>query len=170
MTDGSLGVVLATSKNGKAYIKGLYGPDGVAQKLRAMGLESHKFMKWQKQAAIIVAQRATHLAPKITGNLALHINGYAGKKITPNNQPARQLYGGVVIAQPRVKGGATYGKAVSFGRFYKANFERGAIRTPGNKYMKNAREQTRSAVVKMWNKEIKNWIESEGFETTGLGG
>jgi len=117
----------------------------------------------------------------------LAIRGYAGKKITPNNAPARYLFGGVVIAQPRVPGKAdSYGKAISFGRYYKRSdlglrvgasltgnsrgVRMGDIRTKGNPYIKNARDQTRSAVVKMWNKEIGRWIERNGFETTGFGG
>lgn len=36
--------------------------------------------------------------------------------------------------------------------------------------MKRARDQTRYAVVKMWNKEISRWIEKNGFEATGFGG
>lgn len=171
MSDGLYGVRIATNKRGSAYIAGLYGKDGVAQKLKAMGLERNEFQKWVKQAALIVAQRATHLAPRDTGRLALSIRGYAGKKITPNNAPSRFLFGGVIIAQPRVPGKAdSYGKAISFGRYYPANGMRGEIRTKGNPYIRNARDQTRSAVVKMWNKEIGRWIERNGFETTGFGG
>jgi hypothetical protein len=167
MSESQYGVRVATSKNGNAYIAGLYGKDGVAQKLKAMGLERNEFQKWVKQASIIVAQRATHLAPVRSGKLALSIRGFAGKKITPNNQPAKYLFGGVIIAQPTVPGkSSTYGKSVSFGRYYPDS----GIRTKGNPYMRNARDQTRQAVVKMWNKEIGRWIEKNGFETTGLGG
>jgi hypothetical protein len=167
MSESQYGVRIATNKSGNAYIAGLYGPKGVAQKLKAMGLERNEFQKWQKQAAIIVAQRATHLAPVRSGKLALSISGFAGKKITPNNQPSRMLYGGVVIAQPLVQSDpSTYAKAVSFGRYYPAS----GIRTKGNPYMRTAREQTRQAVVKMWNKEIGRWIEKNGFEATGFGG
>lgn len=102
MSESQYGVRVATNKAGNAYIAGLYGKDGVARKLRDMGLERNEFQKWVKQAAIIVARRATQLAPVDTGNLAQSIRGYAGKKITPNNAPARYLFGGVVIAQPRV--------------------------------------------------------------------
>lgn len=167
MSDSQYGVRIATNKAGNAYIAGLYGKDGVAQKLKAMGLERNEFQKWVKQAALIVSQRATHLAPVQSGRLALSIRGFAGKKITPNNQPARSLYGGVVIAQPRVSGDpSTYAKSVSFGRYYPAS----GIRTKGNPYMRTARDQTRSAVAKMWNTEIGRWIERNGFETTGFGG
>jgi hypothetical protein len=167
MSDSQYGVRVATNKSGNAYIAGLYGKDGVAQKLKAMGLERNEFQKWVKQAALIVAQRATHLAPVRSGKLALSIRGFAGKKITPNNAPARYLFGGVIIAQPKVAGSdSTYGKSVSFGRYYPAS----GIRTKGNPYMRTARDQTRSAVVKMWNKEIGRWIEKNGFETTGFGG
>ena len=187
MFESQYGVRVATNKSGNAYIAGLYGPKGVAQKLKAMGLERNEFQKWVKQAAIIVARRATYLAPVDTGKLAQSIRGYAGKKITPNNAPARYLFGGVVIAQPRVPGKTeTYAKSVSFGRYYKRSSlglrlgarligdSRGvrqtAIRTQGNPYMKRARDQTRYAVVKMWNKEISRWIEKNGFEATGFGG
>lgn len=174
MSDSQYGVRVATNKSGNAYIAGLYGKDGVAQKLKAMGLERNEFQKWVKQAALIVAQRATHLAPRDTGRLALSIRGFAGKKITPNNAPARYLFGGVIIAQPKVPRSIlqepgepkTYAKAVSFGRYYPATGKR----TRGNPYIRSAREQTRSAVVKMWNKEIGRWIEKNGFETTGFGG
>jgi len=167
MSESQYGVRVATNKAGSAYIAGLYGPKGVAQKLKAMGLERNEFQKWVKQAAIIVAQRATHLAPVRSGKLAMSIRGFAGKKITPNNAPARYLFGGVIIAQPKVAGSdSTYGKSVSFGRYYPAS----GIRTKGNPYMRTARDQTRSAVVKMWNKEIGKWIERNGFETTGFGG
>lgn len=166
MSDSQYGVRIATNKSGNAYIAGLYGKDGVAQKLKAMGLERNEFQKWVKQAAVIVAQRATHLAPVRSGKLALSIRGFAGKKITPNNEPARFLFGGVVIAQPNIRGKeSTYGKSVSFGRYYPAS----GIRTKGNPYMRTARDQTRSAVAKMWNKEIGRWIERNGFDTTGLG-
>jgi hypothetical protein len=167
MSESQYGVRVATNKAGSAYIAGLYGPNGVAQKLKAMGLERNEFQKWVKQAAIIVAQRATHLAPVRSGKLAMSIRGFAGKKITQNNQPARMLYGGVIVAQPKVPSEAsTYAKSVSFGRYYPAS----GIRTRGNPYMRTARDQTRQAVVKMWNKEIGRWIEKNGFETTGFGG
>ena len=156
-----------TSKKGNTYytIDGLYGPTGVAQKLKAMGLERNEFQSWVKKAAIIVAQRATHLAPRDTGRLALSQRGFAGRKITQNNNPAKYLFGGVVIAQPRVKGVATYAKKISLGKY---NFRTG-VRTPGNPYIRTARNQTRSAVVKMWNQEIGRWIEKNGFDTTGFG-
>lgn len=167
MSDSQYGVRIASNKSGNAYIAGLYGKDGVAQKLKAMGLERNEFQKWVKQAAVIVAQRATHLAPVRSGKLALSIRGFAGKKITQNNAPARMLYGGVIVAQPKVPSDpSTYAKSVSFGRYYPAS----GIRTKGNPYMRTAREQTRQAVVKMWNKEIGKWIENNGFETTGFGG
>lgn len=187
MSESQYGVRIATSKAGNAYIAGLYGKDGVAQKLKKMGLERNEFQKWVKQAALIVATRATHLAPRQTGRLALSIRGAAGKKITRNNRPAQYLFGGVVIAQPKVPGKSdTYGKAISFGRFYKKSDlglrlgsrvfkdSRGVrqqnIRTPGNPYMRTARQQSQSAVVKMWNNEIRKWIEKNGIETEGLGG
>lgn len=181
------GVRIATNKRGNAYIAGLYGPNGVAQKLKEMGLERNQFQKWVKQAALIVAQRATHLAPKRTGRLALSIRGYGGKKITPNNAPARYLFGGVIIAKARERGETdSYAKSVSLGRYYgrsslglrigarvigdNRGVRQNAIRTPGNPYIRTAREQTRSAVVKMWNKEIARWIRKNGFDTTGFGG
>lgn len=186
MSDSQYGVRIATNKSGNAYIAGLYGKNGVAQKLKAMGLERNEFQKWVKQAAVIVAQRAKFMAPVQTGKLANSIKGFAGKKVTPNNQPSRMLYGGVVIAQPNVRGkNVTYAKAVSFGRYYQASFlgariaarflgesigvRMNAIRTKGNPYLRTARDQTRQAVVKMWNKEIGRWIERNGFETTGFG-
>jgi hypothetical protein len=167
MSESQYGVRIATNKSGNAYIAGLYGKDGVSQKLKAMGMERKEFLRYVKQAAIITAQRATHLAPRESGKLALSIGGFAGKKITPNNAPARYLYGGVVVAQPRVPGkDSTYAKSVSFGRYYRVS----GIRTKGNPYMRTARDQTRQAVVKMYNKEIGQWIRKNGFETTGFGG
>ena len=187
MSDSQYGVRIATSKDGNAYIAGLYGKDGVAQKLKAMGMERNEFQKWVKQAALIVAARAASIAPVQTGKLAESIRGYAGKKVTRNNAPARYLFGGVIVAQPKVPGkNTTYAKAVSFGRYYKQSNDfrrlgaiirgntRGvrmdAIRTKGNPYIRTARDQTRPAVVKMWNMEISRWIEKNGFETTGFGG
>jgi len=187
-----------TSKKGATYftIDGLYGPKGILEKLKAMGLERNEFMRWQKEAAKIVARRATHLAPRDTGNLATNIGGFAGKKITPNNKPSRFIFGSLVIAQPPIKmeqtnaageltgrrvnrkltyktfegktltSNITYGKSISLGRYYPASGKR----TQGNPYIRNARDQTRSAVVKMWNTEIGRWIEKNGFETTGFGG
>lgn len=161
------GVRVATNKSGSAYIAGLYGPKGVAQKLKSMGLERNEFQKWVKQAALIVATRATHLAPRESGKLALSIRGYAGKKITPNNAPSRFLFGGVIVAQPKGNSsGDSYGKSISFGRYYPKT----GIRTKGNPYLRTARNDTRSAVVKMWNKEIQGWIEKNGFDTEGFGG
>jgi hypothetical protein len=187
MSESQYGVRVATNKSGNAYIAGLYGKDGVARKLRDMGLERNEFQKWVKQGALIVAARAASIAPVRSGDLAMSIRGYAGKKITPNNAPARYLFGGVIIAQPRVPGkSTTYAKAVSFGRYYKQSNDfrrlgaiitgntRGvrmeSIRTKGNPYMRTARDQTRPAVVKMWNMNISRWIEKNGFETTGFGG
>jgi len=151
MSESQYGVRIATNKSGNAYIAGLYGKEGVAQKLKAMGLERNEFQKWVKQAALIVAARAASIAPVDSGRLAFSIRGYAGKKVTPNNAPARYLFGGVIIAQPRVPGkNTTYAKAVSFGRYYKQSNDfrrlgaiitgntRGvrmdAIRTKGNPY------------------------------------
>ena len=178
MSQGQYGVRIATGKSGNAYIAGLYGKHGVAQKLKKMGLERNEFQKWVKQAALIVAQRATHLAPRDSGRLALSIRGYAGKKITKNNNPARYLFGGVIIASAvddvqRMKRREdskyemiSYAKHVSYGRYDR----RSARRVGGNPYIRTARDQTRSSVVKMWNKEIGRWIETNGFETTGFGG
>ena len=186
----NLGVRIAHNKLGNAYIAGLYGPKGVSRKLQAMGLERNEWQKWVKQAAKIVARRAQLLAPRESGNLALSIGAFAGKRVTSNNQPARYLFGGVVIAQPSVKTvnsvgrrviardtftsfegkqiteKISYAKAISFGRYYPQSGKR----TPGTPYLRRARNQTRYDVVKMWNREIKQWIESNGFETTGLGG
>jgi len=187
MADSVYGVRVATSKSGSAYIAGLYGPNGVARKLKDMGMERNEFQKLVKQAALIVAQRATHLAPRRSGALALSIRGYQGKKVTQNNAPARYLFGGVVIASAKERGETdSYAKSVSFGRFYKrSDFgsrigarvfrdSRGVrqenIRTKGNPYIRTARNQTRSAVVRMWNKEIGRWIEKNGFDATGFGG
>jgi hypothetical protein len=187
MSESQYGVRVATNKSGNAYIAGLYGKNGVAQKLKAMGLERNEFQKWVKQGALIVAARAASIAPVQNGTLAESIRGYAGKKITPNNAPARYLFGGVVVAQPRVPGkSTTYAKAVSFGRFYKQSNDfrrlvtiitgntRGvrmeSIRTKGNPYIRTAREQTRPQVVKMWNMNISRWIEKNGFDATGFGG
>jgi hypothetical protein len=185
MAEGQYGVRIAHSKAGSAYIAGLYGPDGVARKLKELGLERNLFQKWVKQAAMIVAQRATHLAPRDTGRLALSLRAASGKKITPNNRPAQYLFGGVVIAQAKERGATdSYAKAISFGRYYAkssltkrigAKFSgdsRGvrtaAIRTKGNPYLRTAKNDTRSAVVKMWNKEIGRWIESNGIDVQGL--
>jgi hypothetical protein len=192
MSDSQYGVRIATSKDGNAYIAGLYGKDGVAQKLKAMGLERNEFQKWIKQGAIIVARQATITAPVQTGRLAESIRGYAGKKITPNNAPARYLFGGVIVAGPNVRGKTTtYGKSVSFGRYYKNIAEstvnslsrrrnltvstslfsrRTSGRTQGNPYIRDARESKREEIVKMWNYEIGRWIERNGFDTTGFGG
>lgn len=185
--ESNYGVRIATNKRGDTYVAGLYGPNGVAQKLKAMGLERNQFQKWVKEAALIVAQRATHLAPKRTGRLAMSIRGYGGKKITPNNAPARFLFGGVVVAQGRERGATdSYAKSVSLGRYYGRSslglrfgarligdgrgVRQRAIRTPGNPYIRTARDQTRSAVVKMWNRNIGRWIRQKGFDTTGFGG
>jgi hypothetical protein len=167
MSESQYGVRVATNKSGNAYIAGLYGKNGVAQKLKAMGLERNEFQKWVKQAAIIVAQRATYLAPVRSGKLAMSIRGFSSKKVTANNAPARFLFGGVFVAQPRVPNEpSTYAKSVSFGRYYPAT----GVRTKGNPYMRTARDQTRSAVVKMWTKEIGRWIKKNGFDATGFGG
>jgi hypothetical protein len=186
MSDSQYGVRIATSKDGNAYIAGLYGKDGVAQKLKAMGMERNEFQRIIKQGALIVAARAYQLAPRgETEKLGQSIRGYAGKKITPNNAPARYIYGGVVVAQPRSpSGGVSYGKAVSLGRYYKASsFTRRlgsvftgrtagvrlqGIRTKGNPYIRTARDQTRESVVKMYNKEIGQWIRKNGFDTEGF--
>jgi hypothetical protein len=186
MSDSQYGVRLATNKSGNAYIAGLYGKDGVAQKLKAMGMERNEFQRIIKQGALIVAARAFQLAPRgETGKLGMSIRGYAGKKITPNNQPARYLYGGVIVAQPKSEtGSVSYGKAVSLGRYYKASklstriavkllgdssgVRMNAIRTKGNPYIRTAREQTREKVVKMYNKEIGQWIRKNGFDTEGF--
>jgi hypothetical protein len=187
MADSVYGVRVATSKSGSAYIAGLYGPNGVARKLKDMGMERNEFQKLVKQAALIVAKRATRLAPVQSGRLAESIRGYAGKKVTRNNAPARYLFGGVIIAGPRERGETdSYGKAVSFGRFYKRSDlgsrigarvfrdSRGVrqenIRTKGNPYIRTARDQTRNDVVRMWNKEIGRWIRKNGFDATGFGG
>lgn len=178
MSESQYGVRIATGKNGNAYIAGLYGKDGIAQKLKKMGLERNEFQKWVKQAAVMVARRATYLAPVQSGRLAASIRGYAGKKITQNNNPARFLFGGVIIASAvddlqRMKRREdsdyemiSYAKHVSYGRYDKATNRR----IGGNPYIRKARDQTRYEVVKMWNKEIGKWIERNGFETTGFGG
>ena len=187
MSTSVYGVRVAHNKAGSAYIAGLYGKDGVARKLKDMGMERNEFQKLVKKAALIVAVRATRLAPVESGRLAESIRGYAGKKVTRNNQPSRYLFGGVIVASAKERGAEySYAKAVSFGRFYKRSDlgsrigarvfrdSRGVrqenIRTKGNPYIRTARDQTRTNVVKMWNKEIGRWIRKNGFDATGFGG
>lgn len=162
----SYGVRVATSKSGSTYIAGLYGKDGVEKKLKSMGMERNEFKRLQKRAAEIVAERAKHMAPRKSGKLASSIRGFASKKVTSNNAPAKWLHGGVVVAQPKIRGNdLTYAKAISFGRYFPSS----GTRTKPNPYLRTAREQTMSAVAKMWNKEIGRWVERNGFDAEGFG-
>jgi hypothetical protein len=141
-------------------------------------MESKQFQRINKISATIVANNSRKLAPKLTGALALSIKGYASKKISENNQPARHIYGGVVIAgvTRRARRGERalinrgeaaeivgYGKRISFGMYRSP--ERSAtndvIRQAPNPYLRTARDKSRPAIVDMWNREISRWLRAQ---------
>jgi hypothetical protein len=126
------GVGLGVNRKGQSYITGLYGAKGALAKLRRLGMERKEFQRINKLSGTIVANNAKKLAPVMTGALQRNIKSYASKRITANNQPARSIYGGVVVVdvrrrlvrgeKARIKAGLAsevvgYGKRISFGMY-----------------------------------------------------
>jgi hypothetical protein len=180
--DDFAGVGLGTNRKGQSYITGLYGPKGAIAKLRRLGMESKQFQRINKISATIVANNAKKLAPVLTGSLQRNIKGFASKRITPNNQPARSLYGGVVVVDVKrrakrgegalIKAGQSaeiigYAKRISFGMYRSpdraANGQ--AIRQAGNPYLRTARTKARPAIARMWSREIGRWLQKENINT-----
>lgn len=172
------GVSIATNRKGVAYIDGLYGSEGVIAGLRRLGMESKEFQRINKLSATIVANNSRKLAPKLTGALALSIKGYASKKLSQNNQPAKHIYGGVVIADVsrRARRGERalinrgesaeivgYGKRISFGMYQspEKTVSGNAIRQQPNPYLRTARNKSRPAIVAMWNRELTRWLNDQ---------
>lgn len=174
------GVQLATNRKGGLYIDGLYGSEGVIATLRRLGFEQKQFARINKISATIVANNSRKMAPVLTGSLQRSIKGYASKKISQNNQPAKYVFGGVVVvdAKRRARRGERalisrgesaeivgYGKRISFGMYRSP--QRTATGEPfrqqGNPYLRTARDKSRPAIVKMWNREVSRWLQSQNI-------
>lgn len=174
------GVSLATNRKGGIYIDGLYGSEGVIATLRRLGMETKEFQRINKLSATIVANNSRKLAPKLTGALSLSIKAYASKKISQNNQPAKHIYGGLVIAdvsrrarrgeRALIRRGESaeivgYGKRISFGMYRspERTVSGDAIRQAPNPYLRTARDKSRPAIVAMWNREVARWLNHNGI-------
>ena len=174
-TPFSPNITIETNKAGRAYIAGLYGAKGAIKKLQRLGMEKKEFGRINKIAATIVANNARKIAPVDRGNLVKNIKPYAAKRVTMNNEPARFVFGGLVVVDVArrarrgeraliASGGAKeiigYGKRVSFGDY---NMETG-VRHRGNPYLRTARDMARPAIAKMWSREAGRWLAHNGID------
>lgn len=187
--DSQAGFSLFEDTKGRVYIRGL---ERTRKQLLEMGMERNEFEKLMKDGAILVARRATGMAPSRTGALAGSIRGFASKKITKTFKASgiRGMLGGTMTASRSVFGGAftsgspsrPYARAVSYGQRHEAgqkaksnNSQRGyatrvwrtSVQGRGNPFMVRARESSKPALVTMWNIRIRAWIERNGFDTKG---
>ena len=143
-------------------------------------MERKEFSRINKISATIISNNAKKIAPVDTGQLVKNIKPYASKKITQNNEPAKFIFGGLVvvdvkrrarrgekalIASGQSKEIIGYGKRVSFGDY---NPESG-VRHRGNPYLRTARANGRPAIAKMWSREIGKWLEHNGIDVNMYG-
>lgn len=169
------GVSEAVNRKGQWYIDGLYGREGVINVLRKLGMESREFQRINKISATIVANNSRKLAPRLTGALERSIKAYASKRISQNNNPPKQVFGGVVVvdAKRRARRGERalisrgesaeivgYGKRISFGMYRSPQKTASGepFRQEGNPYLRIARDKSRPAIVAMWNRELERWL------------
>jgi hypothetical protein len=175
VADYAPGVRFGYNKAGQGVIYGLYGAKGAIKKLQRLGMEQKEFGRINKIAATIVANNAKKIAPVDSGALIKNIKPYSAKKITRNNEPAKFVFGGLVIvdvkrrarrgekaliASGEAKEIIGYGKRVSFGDY---NMESG-VRHRGNPYLRTARNMARPATAAMWSREIGKWLEHNGID------
>jgi hypothetical protein len=192
VTGGSTdGVYLFTDTKGRTYVRGL---NETRQKFLEMGGDRNLFEKWMKDAAKVAAREATKTAPKMTGNLALSVRGYASKKAFRKNKvtgnlDSKMVFGGVVTAgsarlrnviedgtQKQVTTGIQYARAVSLGTYHVAGTTsrtggrvwRTTVRGRKNPYIVKARDAKRSYMVTMLNYQLDKYIKQKGFRTNGL--
>jgi hypothetical protein len=173
VTGGSTdGVYLFTDTAGRTYVRGL---NETRQKFLEMGGDRNLFEKWMKDAAKVAAREATRTAPRISGNLALSVRGYASKKAFMNNKvtgglDSRMVFGGIITAgsarvrnvvrdgeEQQVTTGVQYARAVSLGTYRVAGtmsqtggrMWRTTVRGRKNPYIIKARQAKRSYMVTM---------------------
>jgi hypothetical protein len=180
------GIYLLQDTKGRTYIKGL---NETRNKMIELGMNRNEFEKYIKDAAKIVAIRATQSAPRITGNLAISIRGLASKKYTKTvsagglagllggtTQIGVQTFGGVVTAGSPSR--VQYARRVSYGAYmvagqtaksnnsrrgYATRVWRNTVRTPGNAYLGRAREEMKPTMVELLNRRMRYWIQKKGF-------
>jgi len=169
------GISLFQDTNGRTYVRGL---NETREKMLAMGMDRNLFEKWIKEAAFVAAREATATAPRLTGNLATSIRGYASKTVKVRNSSTgavdrRMLFGGVMTSgSARVP----YARAVSYGIYHVAGQRsvagdrtwRTNVRGKGNAFMVKAREKKKSYMVTLLNFKLGQYIKQKGFQTNGL--
>lgn len=169
------GIYLLQDSKGRTYVKGL---NETRAKFLQMGGDRNMFEGWIKQAALVAAREATATAPRLTGNLATSIRGYASKTVNIRNSGTgavnrRMLFGGVMTSgSVRVP----YARAVSLGTYHKAGEHsvsgdrvwRTTVRGKRNAFMVKAREKKKSYMVTLLNFKLAQYIKQKGFQTHGL--
>jgi len=180
VSDVSSGIYLKTDKLGRTSVQGLHE---TRRKLMAMGMDRNHFERLIKEAALIVARKATEKAPVVSGKLAESIRGQASKKFskTIRSSGLSGAFGGTTTVAMRAFGGVVlgrtpYARATSYGTFHKAGEKaksntssratrvwRTTVRGKANPYMVEARNQSKPAIVRHFEIEIKKWIREEGF-------
>jgi hypothetical protein len=186
------GIFLVQKTNGRTVVQGL---NETRQKFLDMGGDRNLFEKWMKEAAQVAAREATARAPRIEGNLALSVRGFASKKMqiksrTTGKVTDRMVFGGVITAGSArdrntesaggvidtVTTGVQYARAVSLGTYHNAGTRskvgnrvwRTTVRGKGNPFMVKARESKKSYMVTLLNFKLTQYIKQKGFQTNGL--
>jgi hypothetical protein len=186
------GIYLVQDTKGRTRV---YGLNETRQKFLEMGGDRNLFEKWMKDAAKVAAREATATAPRISGNLALSVRGYASKKAFRKNRvtgnlDSKMVFGGVIAAgSARVRNtvdennvvdstttGIQYARAVSLGTYHVAGtmsktggrMWRTTVRGRKNPYIVKARDKKRSYMVTMLNYQLNKYIKQKGFSTNGL--
>lgn len=181
LTGSTSGVYLLRDSKGRTYVKGV---EETRKKMLAMGVERNLYEKWVKESALMVANEATKIAPRVTGSLAISIRGFASKRWVQTSKTTRSLekryaFGGVITAGSPLR--VQYSRQISYGmrhvagEFAKTNnfgstrrIWRKTVQGRGNPYMVKAREAKKADMVELLNRKMKYWIKQKGFETNGI--
>jgi hypothetical protein len=192
ITGAGQGIYLVRKGSGRTVVQGL---NETREKFLEMGGDRNLFEKWMKEAAQVAAREATRTAPRMSGNLALSVRGYASKKMAIKSRATgkvtdRMVFGGIIAAgSARVRNtvgaggvvdstttGVQYARAVSLGTYHVAGATskvggrtwRTNVRGKQNPYMIKARESKKSYMVTLLNFKLGQYIKQKGFKTNGL--
>jgi len=151
------GLTVSTDRLGRNQIQGLWS---TRRALMELGMERNLFEKWIKESAIMTAREANKYVPVRSGRLAMSLRGGASKKvrIKGSNERVERRFGGYVM------GRAPYALAISLGKYFPESKKR--IR--GNTYLRDARENIKPEIARMFNTNIEHWLKQKGFRTSGF--
>lgn len=150
------GLTVSTDKLGRNQIQGLWS---TRRALMELGMERNLFEKWIKESAIMTAREANKYVPVRSGRLAMSLRGAASKKVNVRGgERVERRFGGLVFAR------TPYALAISLGKY----FPKSKKRIRGNTYLRDARENMKPEIARMFNTNIEHWLKQKGFRTSGF--